>query len=128
LIRQLRELLEKDQVGPEVLDAAGVASKEELDQFVTALELARSPEVEPGPGREIVVSLRHAEAFDPPPSRIEVGSNTAASLGPTRTRGHVVDDEIRGNGEGVRFLVPPELRAGFAAYRAAISRATAQSR
>ena len=42
-----------------------------------------------------------------------------------RDRGSMVQDTVRGNIEGVRFVPPPELRAGFDAYSNSLSRSKA---
>ncbi len=130
MIRQLRALLDQDQVSPELLDAAGVTSKPELEQFVTALESAMLPKeekVQPPSDREIEVSRVGSETLAPPHSLNSPDRNPKAHLGTRRSKGPSVKDKLRGNHEGNRFLVPPELRAGFHAYRAALSRSTPQA-
>ncbi|WP_406697878.1 hypothetical protein V5E97_03410 [Singulisphaera sp. Ch08] len=127
VVRRLRELIEQDLVSPEVLDAAGVTSKQELDQFVTTLEWELSPDKEPPLGREIEVSQRARETLSVPASLTGLNLKPRGRIDTTRTRSHGEKDKFRGNNEGHRFLVPPELRAGFNAYRTALSRSTRQS-
>lgn len=76
---------------------------------------------------EIEVSRGDPGSLDLPPSLYGLDRSHKPGLDTTRTKGHVMKDKIRGNVEGNRFFVPPELRAGFQAYRTALSRSTPQA-
>jgi hypothetical protein len=120
VLRRLRDLIDKDQVPREVLAALDMRSKEELDQFLTRFE--KAPQSRPGPGRTIesrpgVLPASPPDSLAPAPV-----INATAGIKSLRHRGAFVDDAIRGNLEGTRFILPPELRAGFDAYRLARGR------
>jgi len=95
-------------------------SKEELNQFVKKFE--KAPKAEPGPGREIEAKPGKPQAVDPNRKLPDLNPGTSVSARTIRDRGGMVQDDVRGNNEGIRFTPPPELRAGFDAYKNSLSR------
>jgi hypothetical protein len=106
-----------------MLKDLGMSSKEELNQFVE--KFTKAPKAEPGAGREIEVKPGKAQAIDPSRKLPDLNPNATVSTKTMRDRGAVVQDTVRGNNEGVRFVPPPELKEGFDAYRSSLSRSRA---
>ena len=119
----MKDLLKNDQVTPDMLKDLGMNSKEELNQFVKKFE--KAPKSEPGAGREIDVKPGKERAVDPNRKLPDLNLGARTDTTTIRNRGGYVQDTLRGNNEGVRFDPPPELRAGFNAYRKSLSRTKA---
>ncbi|GAC1471173.1 MAG: hypothetical protein NVSMB9_17010 [Isosphaeraceae bacterium] len=125
VLRQLKDLVQKDEVTPDIMDALGVKSKEELNQFITKFEGA--PKSRPGEGREVKVTPEPAQGAPKDQKFTDLNPSTQASTKTMRERGQFVQDTLRGNNEGVRFVPPPEIRAGFDAYRESLARSRSSS-
>ena len=91
---------------------------QEMEQFVTRFKLLRK--AAPGQGRDIEVQPGPERAFNDEPASIALDWGTVGNLA-TRSAANVVDDQQRDNVEGIRFVVPSELRSGFEAYKRSLS-------
>lgn len=123
-IRRVRDLLEKDQVTPELLNDIGM-TKEELNQFVKKYEKAPKPEATPD--REIEVKPGQTPALDPNTKLPSIEPGVSSNTQVIRDRGGIARDSARNVMEAQRFVPPPELRSGFDAYRNSLSRSKAVS-
>ena len=56
------------------------------------------------------------------PTPVDLNPTAEANSQTVRDRGGVIQDNVRGNKEGVRFVPPPELRAGFEGYKNSLAR------
>lgn len=120
VLRKLRDLLDKNQVTPEVEKELGM-SKEELNQFVKRYE--KTPQTnEPGPAREIEAKPGQAPGVDPNRTLPDLNPSATFNTQTLRERGAFVQDQVRGNNEGVRLEPPRALRSGYDAYLRSLSR------
>lgn len=120
VIGRLRDILKNDQVTPELLRDLNMGSKEELEQFVD--KFTKAPQADPGSARDIKAAPGKAQAIDPNRTLPDLTPGAEVSSQAVRNRGGVIQDTVRGNKEGVRFVPPPELRAGFEAYTNSLAR------
>ena len=118
-LRQVRDLLKNDQVTPELLNDLGM-SKEELNQFVSKFE--KAPKGEPGAGRDIEAKPGKPQTVDPNRTLPDLNPATRIDSATVRDRGAIVDDNLRGNMEGARFVPPPEIRSRFEVYKKSLAR------
>jgi hypothetical protein len=117
VLRTLEDLLRSNQVGPALERGSGM-SREQMEQFVTRFKRLRR--AAPGPGRTVEVEPGYERAFNDEPTSNALDWGTFGNLA-TRSPASVVDDEHRGIVEGIRFVVPFELRSRFEAYKSTIS-------
>jgi hypothetical protein len=124
VLRKLRDLVDDNKITPEMLKDMGMSSKEELDQFVQrfAKGTAKPPARE---GQEIEATPGKTQEIDPKRRLPDLNPTATMNTEIIRNRGGIPRDTIRGNNQGVRFVPPPELRAGFDAYRSSLSRSRA---
>ncbi len=118
-LRRYRDLLDKDQVTPELLNVIGM-SKEELNQFVKKYE--QKAKTDPIPGREVEVKPGKTPGLDPNIKLPGIDPGISSSTQVVRDRGGIARDTTRNVVEAQRFAPPQELRAGFDAYRNSLSR------
>jgi hypothetical protein len=117
VLRKLEDLLRSNQVGPTLERESGM-SREQIEQFVTRFKRLRK--AAPGPGRTVEVEPGHERAFNDEPTSIALDWETIGNL-TTRSPANVVNDQQRDNVEGIRFVVPSDLRSAFEAYKSSIS-------
>ncbi len=120
VLRQVKDLLRDNKVTPEMLDEMGFKSKGELEQFVDKFD--KAPKAAPGEGREIEVKPGQPQATAPDTKLPDLNPRSRVSSKAGRDRGSLPQDNIRNNNEGVRFVPPPELRAGFEAFQSTLNR------
>ncbi len=94
-------------------------SKEELNQFVKKFE--KPPAGPSGQGRDIDVKLKPGEKLDPDAKLPELKTPVSVSSQVARDRGSIMRDTARNNTEALRSGPPPELKAGWDAYRKSMS-------
>ncbi|MGE3820774.1 MAG: hypothetical protein AB7I30_15280, partial [Isosphaeraceae bacterium] len=124
VLRKLRDLVENDQVTPEMLRDMGMSSKEELDQFVE--KYTKRPDLGPSrEGQEIEATPGKPQEIDPNRKLPDLNPSATVNTQTLRDRGSIAKDDVRGNNEGVRFVPPPEYRSRFDAYRSSLSRTKA---
>jgi hypothetical protein len=125
VLRKIQDMLRNGEITPAMEESLGM-SKEELNQFVTKFQ--KAPKAEPGPGREIEVTPgKAAPTIDPKRSLPDLNPQASVSTKQMRDKGMVVQDNVRGNSEGMRIEPPSELKAGFNAYRSTLSKSKAVS-
>src|SRR5262249_17009161 len=107
VLRKLEDLLRSNQVGP-TLERESAMSREQMEQFVTRFKRLRK--AAPGPGRTVEVEPGHERAFNDEPTSIALDWETIGNL-TTRSPANVVNDQQRDNVEGIRFVVPSDLRS-----------------
>jgi hypothetical protein len=117
VLRTLEDLLRSNQVGPALERESGM-SRAQMEQFVTRFKRLRN--AAPGQGRVVEVEPGRERAFSDEPTSIALDWETVGNL-VTRSPANVVDDPQRDNVEGIRFVVPSELRSGFEAYKSSSS-------
>jgi hypothetical protein len=120
VLRKLRDLLEKDEITPE-LEKDMEMSRSEMEQFVRKYE--RKETEAAGPGRTIEAKPGEEKADDKPSTGFGgIRRNTPFSTRTDRGGKSLPEDQVRGNVEGVRVQVPPELRGKFDRYIKNLSR------
>ncbi|MHC5542529.1 hypothetical protein ACYOEI_30255 [Singulisphaera rosea] len=119
VLRKLEEMLKNNEVTPQIEQDTGM-SREQMEQFVKRFK--KAPQAEPGPGREIKIKPGEERKFDPNRKLPELGPNAPVSSRTIRGEGNAAGDDLRGNIEGTRLQVPPELKAGLEAYKSSLSR------
>lgn len=117
VLRKLEDLLRSNRVGPEFERESGM-SRAQMEQFVTRFKPPRK--AAPGRGRAVEVEPGHERDFDDDPASIARDRGTIGNMA-TRSSANVIDDQQRDNVEGIRFVVPSELRSAFEAYKRSIS-------
>jgi hypothetical protein len=117
VLRTLDDLLQRNQVGPELERDSGM-SREEMEQFVTRFK--RPPRAAPRPGRAVEIKPGDERAFNDEPASPTLDLGTVGNL-VTRSTANVVNDQQHDNVEGSRFVVPSRLRSGFEAYKSSFS-------
>ena len=118
VLRKLEDLLRSNQVGPELEKESGM-SREQMEQFVTRFKRLRN--AAPGEGRAVEVEPGHERAFNDEPTSTALDGGGTVGNRITRSGANVADDEQRDIMEGIRFVVPSELRSGFEAYKNSIA-------
>jgi len=122
VLRKLEDLVKNNQVTPELEKATGM-SREEMEQFVQ--KYPKTPKGPAGQGREIKVNPDDQKGATPRPKLSELKTSAPVRTQTVRERGAAVDDPFRDNVEGTRFVVPPEIRARYEAYKSSLSRSPA---
>jgi hypothetical protein len=117
VLRKVEDLLRSNQVGPELERESGL-SRAQMEQFVTRFKRLRNAAAR----QAAVVAVKPGEErpFSDEPASIALDWESPGNMA-TRSSANVVDDHERGNVEGIRFVVPSELRSAFEAYKSSIS-------
>jgi len=118
VLRTIRDLLDK-KADTSDLEAATGMSRTEMEQFVKQYEKIQSGPA--GPGREIEVKPGSGEAARAAPNLPGLDSRVSSTQA-IKERGVTVQDDIRDNQEGVRFVPPAEFRNKLEGYKNALSR------
>jgi hypothetical protein len=122
VLRKLEDLVRNNQITPELEKATGM-SREEMEQFVQ--KYRKTPRGPDGEGREIKVNPDDPKGSAPQPKLSELKSSVSVKPRTDREGGATPDDQIRENVEGARFVVPPEIRSRYEAYKSSLSRSPA---
>jgi hypothetical protein len=120
VLKKLRDILDKNEETRDLEEATGM-SRSEMEQFVRKFEKKRAETV--GKGREIEIK-RGEDSAGAKPSQGLTGINPKSSFSTRTSRdaGFTPKDSVRGNVEGVRYQIPPELRRQFQGYVNQLSR------
>jgi len=119
VLRKLEDLIKNDKVTPELEKATGM-SREEMEQFVE--QYRKVPRGPAGEGREIEVDPNEKKRSTAQPKLSELKTTAPVRAQTVRERGASVDDQDHGNVEGTRFVVPPEIRSRYEAYKSSVLR------
>ena len=122
VLRKLEDLIKNNQVTPELEKATGM-SREEMEQFVE--KYRKTPKGPAGEGREIKVNPDDQKGATAQPKLSELKTTAPVRAQTVRERGASVDDQVRDNVEGTRFVVPPEIRSRYEAYKSSVLRSPA---
>jgi len=120
-LRKVQELLQNKDAAARLEKETGM-SREEMEQFVQKYQKDKMPKAASRPGEEIEAKPGTSRANAPDPTLPGLDPKTKFSTKTLRERGAVVHDQARDNAEGIRFVVPPEIRSGFEAYKSTLSR------
>jgi hypothetical protein len=120
-LRKVQELLNDPDAASKLEQETGM-SREAMEQFVQKYQKSKTPGAVGRTGQEIQVKPGANRAAAPDPTLPGFNPNTNVSTKILRDRGAVVQDQVRDNAEGIRFIAPPEIRSGFEAYKSTLSR------
>jgi len=124
-LRKVQELLQDKDIASKLERETGM-SRDQMEQFVEKYQKKAIPAPD-RQGQEIKVKPGESRAATPSPTLEGLDPRTRISTQTLRDRGSVVQDQVRGNAEDLRLVVPPELRAGFEAYKSTLSRSKTQN-
>jgi hypothetical protein len=120
VLNKLRDILDKNEVTPDLEKDMGM-SRTEMEQFVKRFEKKQAEAA--GAGRNIEIKRGDPSAGAKPSKDLTgIDRKTSFSTRTTRDANTMTKDQDRGNVEGIRFQVPPELRGKFEGYVKQVTR------
>ena len=120
VLRKLRDLLDKNQVTPELEKETGM-SREDMEQFVKKFEKGAAKKAI-DPGAELKAKPEGDAVMKPRTNLPGISNSARLDTKTLRDRGAVTRDQMRDNAESIRFLPPREYGASFEAYKNTLGR------
>jgi hypothetical protein len=119
--RNVQDLLKDPDAAKRLSEETGM-SPDQIEQFVQRYNKDKMPKGAARPGEDIQVKPGASRPVAPDSTLPGLDPRTHFSTKSLRDAGAVVQDDARNNFETTRFMVPPEIRSGFEAYKSASSR------